>query len=83
MKHVMGGVMWTLQSNMTKAFNNSGLVGNDDSANATSSFSGRYVSHVESEFQNILRLDYTVKLRQHQVQTRRLYYHLSSYPCLS
>ena len=26
--HVMGGVMWALESNTTKAFNTSGLVGN-------------------------------------------------------
>ena len=37
MQHVMGGVMWALQSNMTKAFNSSGLVGNGAAANATSS----------------------------------------------
>lgn len=36
MAHVMGGVTWTLQSNMTKAFNTSGIVGNSDSSTSSS-----------------------------------------------
>ncbi|THH10877.1 hypothetical protein EW145_g1030 [Phellinidium pouzarii] len=35
--HVMGGVMWTLQANTTKAFNASGLVGNSASVSGSSS----------------------------------------------
>ncbi|KAI5122526.1 hypothetical protein M0805_005253 [Coniferiporia weirii] len=33
--HVMGGVMWSLQANTTRAFNESGLVGNSASAVGT------------------------------------------------
>ncbi|EJD06747.1 class I glutamine amidotransferase-like protein [Fomitiporia mediterranea MF3/22] len=36
MAHVMGGVMWALESNTTKAFNSSGLVGNNGSATNSS-----------------------------------------------
>ncbi|KAJ8692839.1 hypothetical protein PTI98_010113 [Pleurotus ostreatus] len=31
MGHVLGGIVWTLQANTTKAFNTSALVGSDES----------------------------------------------------
>jgi len=37
MEHIMGGVMWTLQANTTRAFNATALVGNAANSSTTSS----------------------------------------------
>lgn len=41
--HVMGGIGWALQSNTTRAFNSSGLIGNSPSASTSSTAAPSYV----------------------------------------
>lgn len=36
MAHVLGGISWTLQSNTTRAYNSSGLVGNTEPSSSNS-----------------------------------------------